>query len=186
MATPVGHSLAGYAIYRFLVSAKDRPAAFPLLAVAAANAPDLDFVPGILVGAPAMYHQEMSHSFAFAILAGGLGAVILRVVADTGARIGFALGFFGYSSHLIIDLFGPDNIRPPFGIPLFWPLTERTFLSPVPLFLGVHHAGRASSSTSEWMHGILTFHNVAAVGLEIVLILPFVLLTWWWHASVES
>jgi inner membrane protein len=176
MATPVGHSLAGYAIYRFLVPGEDRRSALVLVTVAAANAPDLDFAPGILAGAPAMYHQGMSHSLTFAVAVGLIGAAILRAGQGTGARIGFLLGFLGYSSHLFLDLFGPDS-RPPYGIPLFWPLTEHTVLSPVPLLLGVSHASHTSASTSEWVSNILTLNNVAALGLEIVLILPFVLLT---------
>jgi inner membrane protein len=185
MATPVGHSLAGYAIYRLLVPGEQRRSALLLVAVVMANAPDLDFVPGILVGAPAMYHQGVSHSFAFAAAAGVMGAVLLRAMAGRVAQMGFFLAFLCYSSHLVLDLFGRDA-RPPYGIPLFWPLTDHTFLSPVPLFLGVHHASRASSSTSEWVNSILTLRNVAALGVEIVLILPLVLLTWRWRPAVES
>src|SRR5437660_9709228 len=134
MATPVGHSLAGYAIYRFLVPGEDRRSALLLVAVVTANAPDLDFVPGIIAGAPAMYHQGVSHSLAFAAAAGVIGAVMLRAAAGTVARIVFLLGFLCYSSDLVLDLFGPAT-RPPYGIPLFWPLTDHTFLSPVPLLL---------------------------------------------------
>jgi len=175
MATPVGHSLIGYAIYHFLVPREDHQPALLLVAVVTANAPDLDFVPGILAGAPAMYHQGVSHSLAFAAVAGVTGAMMLRAVAGTVARLGFLLCFLCYASHLVLDMFGPDA-RPPYGIPLFWPLTDHTFLSPVPLLLGVHHASRTSASTGEWVNAVLTLHNVAALGLETVLVLPFVLL----------
>ncbi len=185
MATPIGHSLAGYAIHRFLVSGADRRSALAFAAVAAANAPDLDFVPGIFAGAPALYHQGGSPSLAFAVVVGLIVAAILRAGQGTVGRIGFLLGFLGYSSHLFLDLFGPDA-RPPYGIPLFWPLSEHTFLSPVPLLLGVSHADHTSSSTSEWVSGMLTLHNVAALGLEIVLFLPLVLLACRWRARAES
>jgi inner membrane protein len=177
MATPVGHSLAGYAIYRFLGPSEDGRSARLLVAVVTANAPDLDFVPGILVGAPATYHQGMSHSLAFAAAAGVIGAVMLGAVTGTVARTGFVLSFLCYSSHLALDLFGPDA-RPPYGIPLFWPLTDHTFLSPVPLLLGAQHVSRTSASTGDWVSAVLTLHNVAALGLEIVVILPCVLLAW--------
>jgi len=175
MATPIGHSLAAYAIYRVLVPAENRRAALLLCAAVMATAPDLDFVPGILTGAPATYHQGVSHSLAFGVVAGVTSAVALRAVAGTAARLGFLLGFLCYASHLVLDLFGADS-RPPYGIPLFWPFSDHTFLAPVPLLLGVSHAGRASASTGEWVNAVLTLYNVAAVGLEIVLILPFVLL----------
>ncbi|HEY7045220.1 MAG TPA: metal-dependent hydrolase, partial [Nocardioidaceae bacterium] len=114
-------------------------------------------------------------SLAFAAAAGVTGAVMLHAVAGTGARLGFLLGFLCFASHLVLDMFGPDA-RPPYGIPLFWPLADHAFLSPVPLLLGVHHVSRTSASTREWVNAVLTLHNVAALGLEIVLILPFLLL----------
>jgi membrane-bound metal-dependent hydrolase YbcI (DUF457 family) len=175
MATPIGHSLAGYAIYRALVPAKDRRPALLFFAAVMATAPDLDFVPGILAGAPATYHQGLSHSLAFGVIAGVTSALVLRAIAGTAARLGFLLGFLCYASHLVVDLFGPDT-RPPYGIPLFWPFSDHTFLSPVQLLLGVAHAGRTSASTGEWVNAVLTLYNVAALGLEIALILPFVLL----------
>jgi hypothetical protein len=52
----------------------------------------------------------------------------------------------------------------------------------VQLLLGVSHAGRTSASTGEWVHGVLTLYNVAALGLEIVVVLPFVLLARRRHA----
>jgi inner membrane protein len=175
MATPVGHSLAGYAIYRVLVPSQDRRPALLLFAAAMATAPDLDFLPGILTGAPATYHQGLSHSLAFGVIAGVTGAVMLRTVASTTTRLDFVLGFLCYTSHLVLDFFGPDT-RPPYGIPLFWPFSDCTFLSPVPLLLGVSHAGHTSASTGEWLHAIFTPYNAAALGTEILLISPFVLL----------
>jgi inner membrane protein len=174
MATPIGHSLAGYAIYRFWIRhSQDRRPVLLLLALVLANAADLDFLPGILAGTPAAYHQGVSHSFALALIASTLAAAVLRATFYMSAGPVFLLGFLCYSSHLVIDLFGPD-LRPPFGIPLFWPVSDRTFLSPVPVFLGAHHVMTASASTSEWVREVLTLQNVAAVGLEVVIMLPFI------------
>jgi len=140
-----------------------------------ANAPDLDFLPGILIGAPAAYHQGLSHSFVLAMIASAVVTAMLRAVFRMPARPVFVLAFLSYSSHLIIDLFGPDR-RPPFGIPLFWPVSHRTFLSPVSVFLGARHANMTSASTSEWVRSVLTLYNVAAIGLEAVIMLPFLFL----------
>jgi inner membrane protein len=176
MATPIGHSLAGYVIYRFRVRhGQNRRPALLLLALLMANAPDLDFLPGILVGAPAAYHQGLSHSFALALIASVVVTAVLGTAFRTPARPVFVLGLLCYSSHLVIDLFGPDR-RPPFGIPLFWPVSHLTFLSPVQVFLGAHHVNTTSASTSEWVTAVLTLDNVAAVGLEAVIMLPFLFL----------
>jgi len=37
-----------------------------------AVAPDLDFIPGIIVGKPTLYQQGLSHSLGFAVLIGNL------------------------------------------------------------------------------------------------------------------
>jgi inner membrane protein len=87
----------------------------------------------------------------------------------------WSLCFTAYVSHLLLDFFGPDN-RPPYGIPLFWPLSEKTFLSPVPLLLGVHHAAQTTDSIFEWIRGILDLYNVVAIALEIVIFVPFLAL----------
>ena len=83
--------------------------------------------------------------------------------------------FLAYISHLFIDLFGPDK-RPPYGIPLFWPLTDSTYLSPIQIFWGVHHAKSTSTSTTEWVTGIVDLYNVGAIGIEIAAVLPWILI----------
>jgi inner membrane protein len=148
-----------------------------LFGVFAAVAPDLDIIPGLLVGKPALYHSGVSHSLGFAILF-SLGAGAIFKLGGKAFLPIFALGFLAYSSHLLLDYLNPDG-RPPFGIPLFWPLSSETFLSPVTVLLGVKHAGTADASIAEWLGGIFSLHNVAAIGVETALILPFVFLIHW-------
>jgi hypothetical protein len=83
-----------------------------------------------------------------------------------------------YFSHLAIDSRGPDT-RPPHGIPLLWPISAEHFMSPVAIFLGVRHAASAATSIQEWLEGILHLHNLAAMAVEIALLLPFILLGQW-------
>ena len=56
MATPLGHSLAGYAVYSLFPAAKtlDQPNVL-LLCVIMAISPDFDFLPGFLLGSPARF-----------------------------------------------------------------------------------------------------------------------------------
>ena len=69
MPSPVGHSLMGYIIYRTTATAvvvqRMQLIVFYLLV---ANAADLDFIPGLLVGMPNRYHHGISHSVGFAAL----------------------------------------------------------------------------------------------------------------------
>lgn len=175
MATPIGHTLAGWAVYRASTRSRRRSLWLLLLYVALANVPDVDFVPGVLAGRPALYHQGPTHSLAAALLVSvAVAACFQRSVGFSFlALLGFSLAAFG--SHLAIDLLGRDRTSP-FGLPLFWPFSGARFISPTPIFLGVRHAPTGSETTIQWIGNILSLRNLAAVGLEIALIGPFVLL----------
>jgi inner membrane protein len=147
------------------------------LAVAFAIAPDLDVIPGLLRGKPALFHQGISHSMGFALAAGFAGAALFRIKGGA-ALSGFLLASCAYASHLVLDLFGPDQ-RLPYGIPLFWPLSPETYLSPVQLLPGMRHATTTDSSILEWLHGILGLHNLRALAIEALIVGPFVLLALW-------
>jgi inner membrane protein len=173
MATPIGHSLAGYAVYCLAARAKDADRVHLIgLCIVLSIAPDLDFLPGILLGKPATYHQGITHSLGFALMISLTLAAIYRLRGWALSTI-FKLSFFSYVSHLGLDFFGFDG-RPPYGIPLFWPLSMEYFISPVPLLLGVHHVPSASASILEWFEGIFHLYNVGAIMLEMVFVAPFV------------
>jgi inner membrane protein len=178
LATPVGHILAGYAIYGFTKEPKAKEQmGLAFLAVFAAIAPDLDLLPGLLVGKPALYHGGISHSLGFALMV-SLGAAGIMKLRGKAFLPVFSLSFLAYSSHLLLDWLGPDG-RWPFGIPVFWPISSETFLSPAPVFLGVHHAGTTEASIGDWLQGVFSLHNVVAVTLEAALITPLVFLFRW-------
>lgn len=139
-----------------------------------ANVPDLDFLPGIMMGTPALHHQGITHSLGFAFMV-SLGAAGVYRAKGMSFSSMFSLCFISYLSHLIIDFFSPDG-RFPYGEPLFWPISDEYFISPVQVFLGVHHAGSTFASTREWIEGILNLYNLGAIALEVVLIAPFVFL----------
>jgi len=179
MATPIGHGLVGYAVFLFLKKGK-RGLSLPLLflAVFIAIVPDLDFLPGLFVGEPALYHQGISHSLSFAFVAGIVCGLFLRGQNRFFFPV-FFLIFLAYTSHLVLDLFGPDG-RTPYGIPLFWPLSSTHLLSPVQLLPGVHHVRTTDASTGEWLLGVLHWDNLISIGTEILIIAPLVFLAGWW------
>lgn len=176
MATPVGHLLAGRIVYR-LMDAKKPLQGVPGLGwwcAFAAVAADLDFIPGILLGRPALYHQGASHSFAAALLTSGL----LAMAMTRGRRelwFPWLALFLAYSSHLALDLLGPD-LRPPYGVPLAWPFSSETFLSPVTLLPGVRHAGQTDAATGDWLARTLHFRNMVAVLWELAVLAPLAIL----------
>ena len=174
LPTPIGHVLAGYAVYcTFAPERENQRINLALLSSILAVSPDLDFVPGILIGRPAAYHQGIAHSIGFAIIISLGAAWIFR--RTTSPFPIFVVCFLSYLSHLILDLFSPDN-RLPYGIPMFWPISQKYFISPVPVFLGVHHAGSTSSSILEWVTGIFSMYNIAAIALEVLILVPLIFL----------
>jgi len=178
MATPIGHGLAGYAIRRLAAAPGDADglplSAFcTLLAVSA----DLDFLPGLFLGQPALFHQGPSHSLAFAVGVGLLAAWLYGALVETRRSLvaNWMLFAGAYGSHLLLDLFGPDN-RAPYGIPLLWPGSEASFLSPWHIFRGVRHAGSATATTGEWLSEIVDLYNVGSIFIEVAVLLPVLLL----------
>ena len=176
MATPIGHALAGYLVFRALADTKqENRGCLVSICVVMAVSPDLDFLPGIILkGQPALYHQGISHSLGFAIGVGLIGALVLGRKWRS-LPVNWGVFSMAYGSHLVIDLFGPD-LRPPFGIPLFWPISENYYIAPFQIFGGVSHAGTTSAPFGEWMTGVIQPYNLWAIAIEIIVILPLILI----------
>lgn len=175
MATPIGHALAGYLVFSALANTKqENRGCLVSICVVMAVSPDLDFLPGIIKGQPALYHQGISHSLGFAIGIGLIGALVW----DRRWRsfiVNWGLFSMAYASHLVIDLFGPD-LRPPYGIPLFWPISEIYYIAPFQIFWGVSHARNTSATLGEWISGVMDVYNLGAIAIEIIVILPLILI----------
>jgi len=169
--------LAGYLIYKIASGNQffNRPL-FLSLCLFLAVAPDLDFIPGIIQGKPALYHQGISHSLIFALTSGFLISMVInlkktKLIIPSGWILSFA-----YASHLLLDMFGPDK-RPPYGIPLFWPISGETYQAPFQILLGVSHAHSTSVGTHEWIATILQPYNLLAIGIELVVIFSLIFLS---------
>ena len=113
-------------------------------------APDLDIIPGIIAGMPALYHHGISHSFGFAFL---FGFVLSSVIYIFNKKYYFSRALFFtalYSSHVILDLFSVDTWAiNGYGMPLFYPFSSHRFSAQVILF-----------SAGLMENGYLTFHTV--------------------------
>lgn len=144
----------------------------PILLVACllvANLPDVDFIPGLMADDPALYHQGVTHSVAFVLLAagvasGGLSAAGLPWTRTIGVLLAAGL------THLVLDALGGSDSRPPFGVPLLWPLSDLYVQSPVPLLIGVQHETTAGAAA--WIRSLISPFNVLAIGLEALLTAP--------------
>lgn len=177
MSSPFGHSIAGYLIYS-CKSKNLRPQNYRelLLFIFVANVPDLDFLPGIIIGTPNLYHHGISHSLGFAFI---VSLLLTQIVQFSSKHTKFKtnfLYFFGtYSSHLFLDYISVDA-RPPLGIPIFWPLTNEYFICPYPILPPVSHAQSDYAGTAEVFSQIFSIHNLHVIMIELTITIPFFLL----------
>jgi hypothetical protein len=125
MPSPVGHILAGGAVY-LSGTRRDSGSTF-LLAIALIGSviPDLDFLPGILIGNMRAFHHGISHSLAFALIYGVVTFVVANRIAPGIAVRASLIACFAYASHLILDFVSVSpGAR---GVPLLWPIWDQQF-----------------------------------------------------------
>ncbi len=112
---------------------------FAALAFAITLIPDLDFVPGVLLGDPGLYHRGATHSFAGAFLLSAPIAALLAalVPGESQGPVPRFLRWYVfvvpvYSAHLFLDLLSPDTVHNS-GLRLLWPFTDAYFMAPLPV-----------------------------------------------------
>lgn len=180
MASPIGHTLTGLAIGR-LAQPNDFRETFRwlLFAAFASNAPDLDFIAGI-VGASGInsVHRGPSHSIVAAIVFSILMATILGRWWQHRRRI-FWTSLALYGSHLFLDMCTYS------GIPLLWPLSAELYSLPVAILVGIDH-GNPGASVDQFLWHIISLRNLRPLVLELVLFAPLLLIALRLRASEVS
>lgn len=170
MPSPLGHTLLGASAAQWLPGeAIQRPFVWLLFVVFCANAADLDFVPGILVGEPNRYHHQASHSLMAAVLFGILVSLIARLRSLSAKTLGLSATLI-YASHLLGDYLARDD-APPYGIPLLWPFSDAYFISPVALFTDIHH-GEPKGGVMSMIVDVFSSHNLWAMMTELLILGP--------------
>lgn len=138
-----------------------------LVCVILANAPDIDYLFGLAAGDLNSRHQLVTHTL------GWIAAVALalwcaqRYYAPRTVRMSGALIFLLLASHLAADYLGQD-LGPPYGIMAFWPLSDRFFISPWPLF--------TAPDKRAW----ISLHNLQVMAREFCLLSPVLLAVMLW------
>jgi len=163
MPTPLGHALGGLAAAFIVNSVARQPGLSPplvLASVAVAVCPDLDLLWGS--------HRTYTHSLG-AVALTGLTAWLLLRPRLTNARSA-ALALCGaHASHLLLDWLGRDTSQPP-GLTVWWPFSSAFFVSGYDLFGEV--------SRRYWRFDEFIIGNCAAVGWELLVLMPILLVSW--------
>ncbi len=140
MPTPIGHSLAGLAVFALTADKKREQPLFrketlwwAAYCIVLSNIPDLDFFHFeegrlILTG---KYHHGISHSLGFSLAIGFAAWIAAKLWRFNKPGKIFAVSFSLCWLHSIIDMFNFDGYAlNGIGLPLLWPLTDKYFIIP--------------------------------------------------------
>lgn len=135
MPLPVVHSFAGYSIYKLsLPASRAKNWKMAGLMMTLANLPDLDYIPGMIMGAPELFHRNVTHSLGFAVGVSLTVAGIAKLWKKLPFVKMFLISSSAYFSHLLLDyITGSVKF-------MFWPF--RITMEPMPiteLFNHAHH-----------------------------------------------
>jgi inner membrane protein len=169
MPLPFAHSAAGLAGYlafrnKDLNSAKNEELYLFGACLFLANLPDLDFLPGFIMGSIGKYHHGLSHSLAvsFSLAIFFYFCLIKYLKAISRIRI-LACCMVSALSHPIFDYFSKDTSLP-YGVPLFWPFQANHYISAIPLFTDVQ---RNQDSIGNFFSSLLfNPNNIRGVAIE--------------------
>ncbi|HLA97828.1 MAG TPA: metal-dependent hydrolase [Anaerolineales bacterium] len=179
MPSPFAHTAAGYLIYRCYKRklpdgrVKILTIPFQLIVLAVLSLlPDLDALPGIIMGDLGRFHNNASHS----LVVGGIAALIFSAAASrvykSPMKVWFVVALTAYELHLVMDFFTGDR-----GVMLLWPLTATRFSSPIKLFVGL-----------QWGKGLFSIWHLWTLFTEalfFLLILMLVNLSRWYIAKTR-
>jgi inner membrane protein len=165
MPSPIAHTLTGVAF------SQARPGLFfknkwfdAFFFILLANLPDIDFLPGLLLGFPNLYHHGIFHS-----LGAGLAVAVAMGWIFYWKQRRFwrlsAMAFSLFFSHLLLDFFTRD-FTAPYGLPLFWPFSKNYYIAAHPIFINVTRSARSAG----FFPSLFSRHNLKAALLEIGLL----------------
>ena len=174
MPSTIGHAIAGAAIAWVSdpgvrvrcqtpvsdTGARHRLVTMTLACATIAGAPDADLAFGV--------HRTFTHSLtATALVAIIAAAVAARLRAPV---LGVALTCAAaHVSHLFLDWLAADSF-PPYGIQLFWPFSDRWYISGLDLFLGTRH--------QRFFTAQAMMINARAVARELLILGPLAWIAW--------
>lgn len=174
MPLPIAHTAAGIAVYfsvptwhLYELSAVKR---FVLLGflVFLSNAPDFDFLPGMLIDQPNYFHHAASHSIAsIALISLGTWFICKTLIKGLSGGTLLLAFFFAAVSHIFLDFFSSDSGLP-YGIPLLWPFSSEYFISDFPLFRDVVRSG---DSTTIFFRSLINENNFWEIIIELTFLI---------------
>jgi len=151
MASPLGHSLIGVALYLATVRSSEwsRRWGWLFLLVLFSTMADIDYFPALLgdIDLANAFHRGLTHTALFAF-----GIVVLYLITGGIKKHEFlwkpALVLLAASLiHLVLDVVAEDG-KAPFGIPVFYPFSNSYYYGPWIIFPKIHKGSYAELFSS--------------------------------------
>ena len=133
--------------------------------VLAGNAADFDFIPGILIGEPGLFHHGPMHSLFAAAAFGAFAAPFARWLGFRSIWRCGVLMALAFASHLFLDMMASDDGAPS-AVPLFWPLSDQMISLPFTPFIAI----RLDPAVDGFVQSLLSAHNANALLWEFVIV----------------
>jgi inner membrane protein len=169
MPSPVGHILAGTAVYLTGTRKESRSRFILAVTLLGSILPDFDFLPGILIGDMRAFHHGISHSLTSAVLFGALVFFFAeRLQRDIAARAGMLAGL-SYASHVILDFLSVNEGTR--GVPILWPLSDQKFGLNLHLLGYFHYSNRGIWSVIRWDNAPALLRELLVIGSPVLLLL---------------
>jgi inner membrane protein len=169
MPSPVGHLLAGTAVYLTVTKKESRSRLILAVTLLGSILPDFDFLPGILIGDLRAFHHGISHSLTFAVLFGALVFFLAeRVQKDIAAQAAILAGL-SYALHVILDFVAVNEGTR--GVPILWPLSDQKFGISLHLLGYFHYSDRGIWSVIRWDNAPALLRELLVIGSPVLLLL---------------
>ncbi len=132
MPTSIGHALVGLNLWVYNSRRDKRDCLF---FVFLSCLPDLDLVPGILIGDTFIYHHLLTHSLFFAFIVALIWSFLFR---KRGYIYSFLIAFVVICSHIFLYMMNTDTIGVPGkGMMIFYPFSDLRTAFPWGFFTGI-------------------------------------------------
>ena len=150
MPSPLAHSLTGYLFYsRNPYLFFEKGWSNFLFYLFLANLPDIDFLPGFLIGEPNRFHHGITHTLGAAFIVALVFGIIFHFWKDKFWSVTL-ISFFAYYSHILMDFLTQD-LRPPYGVMLLWPFDSNYYISKVLIFNKVYRSDVSTTFFSTFL-----------------------------------
>ncbi|MFC1726029.1 metal-dependent hydrolase [candidate division KSB1 bacterium] len=136
MPSPISHSILTMSFYPLVKSdSRKNNKILIFLLIFIAVFPDLDFIPGLIMGDLLKFHRVYTHSIFGLVFFSAVSLAVMTLTNPENKTKILIVIILAYFSHLFLDLFGLDtNPENGIGIQILYPFTENAYIFPVQIF----------------------------------------------------